>query len=164
MSKQFWIFLLAGVAIVGGMIFTMLTATTGAHLRLEGKILKVRVLQVSGGDASFVMVDFRAANPSDVPLVVGSATLRLRPAQGDPVDGIPLAKADIAAEFKYEKLLGSKYNEVLTVQDRIAPHQSVDRMVGARFDLSEAAINARRDLRLVIEDVDGTVAELPEAH
>ena len=36
MSKQFWIFLLVGVAVVGGLIFMMLTATQGAHLRLEG--------------------------------------------------------------------------------------------------------------------------------
>ena len=162
MSKQFWIFLLAGLAVVGGLIFAMLTATKGAHLRLEGKILKVRVLALPGSGASLVIADFRAENPSDVPLVVDSVKLRLRPAQGDAVEGVAIAKTDIAAVFQYEKLLGTKYNDVLGARDRIAPHQSVDRMAGARFEMPEAAVDARRDLRLLIEDVDGTVAEIAE--
>ena len=80
MSKGFWIFLAVGLAVVGGLIFTMLTATQGAHLRLEGKILKVRVLALPGSAASIVIVDFRATNPSDVPFVVNSVTLHLEPA------------------------------------------------------------------------------------
>ncbi len=162
MSKQFWIFLLAGVGVVGVLIFLMLSVTTGAHLRLDGKILKVRVLALPNNKASLVMVDFRATNPSDVPLVVSSVTLRLRPAQGDPVEGQSIAKSDIANVFQYEKLLGPKYNDVLASQDRIAPHQSGDHMAGARFEMPEAAVDARRGLSVLIEDVDGTVAELTE--
>ena len=162
MSKQFWIFLLVGVAVVGGLIFMLLSATQGAHLRLEGKILKVRVLPVPGADASLVIVDFRAANPSDVLMVVSSVKLRLEPTQGDPVEGFPLARAEIATVFQYAKLIGPKYNDVLAASDRISPHQSVDRMTAARFEMPEAAVNARRQLRVVIEDVDGTVAELAE--
>ncbi len=87
MSKGFWIFLAVGLAVVGGLIFTMLTATQGAHLRLEGKILKVRVLALPGRAASIVVVDFRATNPSNVPFVVNSVTLHLEPATGDAADG-----------------------------------------------------------------------------
>jgi len=163
MSKQFWIFLLVGVAVVGGLIFMMLTATQGAHLRLEGKVLKVRILPVTGADASLVVVDFRVTNPSDVPLVVSSVKLRLEPAQGDPVEGFPLARAEIATVFQYAKLIGPKYNDVLAASDRIAAHQSLDRMAGARFEMPESAVNARRGLRVLIEDVDGTVAELAES-
>lgn len=162
MSKQFWIFLLVGVAVIGGLIFVMLTTTQGAHLRLEGKILKVRILPVPGADASLVIVDFRAANPSDVLMVVSSVKLRLEPAQGDPIEGFPLARAEIATVFQYAKLIGPRYNDVLAASDRIAPHQSVDRMAGARFEMPESAIDARRGLRVLIEDVDGTVAELAE--
>jgi hypothetical protein len=162
MSKQFWLFLLAGLGVVGVLIFLMFSVTTGAHLRLEGKILKVRVLALPGSRASLVMVDFRATNPSDVLLVVGSVKLRLQPAQGDPVEGQGIAKSDIASVFQYEKLLGPKYNDVLASQDRIAPHQAGDHMAGARFEMPEAAVNARRSLSVVIEDVDGTVAELAE--
>ena len=163
MSKQFWMFLLAGLAVVGGLIFFTLSVTKGAHLRLDGKILKVRVLALPGSAASLVMVDFRATNPSDVLLVVGSVILRLQPAQGDPVEGQTIAKSDLANVFQYEKLLGPAYNPVLASQDRIGPHQAGDHMAGARFEMPEAAINARRGLTVVIEDVDnGVVAELSE--
>jgi hypothetical protein len=163
MSKQFWLFLLAGLAVVAVMIFLMFSVTTGAHLRLDGKILKVRVLALPGNAASLVMVDFRATNPSDVLLVVGSVKLRLQPAQGDPVEGQSIAKSDIATVFQYEKLLGPKFNDVLAARDRIGPHQSGDHMAGARFEMPEAAVNARRSLTVIVEDVDGTVAELAEA-
>ena len=170
MSKQFWIFLLAGLAVVALLIFFLFAGTTGAHLRLEGKILKVRVLALPGSNgspissASLVMVDFRATNPSDVPLVVSSIKLRLQPREGDPAEGVTISKPDMVTVFQYEKLLGPKYNDVLSLQDRIAPHQSLDRMAGARFEMPESAVQGRRGLTLLIEDVDGTVAELTETH
>ena len=162
MSKGFWIFLAAGLAVVGGLIFTMLTATQGAHLRLEGKILKVRILALPGRAASIVIVDFRATNPSDVPFVVNSVTLHLEPVKGDVADGTTISKNDIENIFRYEKLLGPKYNDTLSLQDRIAPHKIADLMAGARFEVPEAAVNARKAIRLRLEDVDGTVAELTE--
>ena len=162
MSKGFWIFLVAGLAVVGGLIFTMLTATQGAHLRLEGKILKVRVLALPGRSASIVVVDFRATNPSNVPFVVNSVTLHLEPATGDAADGTTISKNDVENIFRYEKLLGPKYNDTLSLQDRIAPHKTVDLMAGARFEVPESAVNSRKSIRLRIEDVDGTAAELTE--
>lgn len=163
MSKRFWIVLPAGLAVVGVLIFLVLSTTTGAHLRLEGKILKVRILAVNGGEASIVVVDFRATNPSDVPFVVSSVKLRLDPASGDALDGTTASKPDLQDIFQYAKVLGPRYNGVLSLQDRVAPHQTVDRMTGARFDVPEAAVNSRKGLHLQIEDVDGTVAELGES-
>jgi len=162
MSKGFWIFLVAGLAVVGGLIFTMLTATQGAHLRLEGKILKVRVLALPGSTASIVIIDFRATNPSNVPFVVNSVTLHLQPATGDAVDGNTISKNDIENIFRYQKLLGPKYNNTLSLQDRIEPHKIADLMAGARFELPEAAVNSRKSIKVRIEDVDGTSAELTE--
>ena len=162
MSKGFWIFLAAGLAVVGGLIFTMLTATKGAHLRLEGKILKVRVLALPGSAASIAIVDFRVTNPSNVPFVVNGVTLHLEPATGDAVDGATISKNDIENMFRYEKLLGPKYNATLSLQDRIAPHKTGDLMAGARFEVPEAAVNSRKSLRVLIEDVDGAAAEIAE--
>jgi len=162
MSKGFWIFLVAGLAVVGGLIFTMLTATQGAHLRLEGKILKVRVLALPGSTASIVIIDFRATNPSNVPFVVNSVTLHLQPATGDAVDGNTISKNDIENIFRYQKLLGPKYNNTLSLQDRIEPHKIADLMAGARFELPEAAVNSRKSIKVRIEDVDGASAELTE--
>jgi hypothetical protein len=162
MSKGFWIFLVAGLAVVGGLIFTMLTATQGAHLRLEGKILKVQVLALPGSAASIVVVDFRVTNPSNVPFVVNSVTLHLEPAKGDASDGNTISKSDIDNMFRYEKLLGPKYNDTLSLQDRIPAHKTADLMTGARFELPESAMNGRKSIRLRIEDVDGATAEITE--
>ena len=79
------------------------------------------------------------------------------------MDGLTISKPDMAAVFQYEKLLGPQYNPVLAIQDRINPHQQVDRMAGARFDLPEASIQGRRNLTLTIEEIDGSVVELTEA-
>jgi hypothetical protein len=162
MSKGFWIFLAAGLAVVGGLIFTMLTATQGAHLRLEGKILKVRVLALPGSAASIAIVDFRVTNPSNVPFVVNSVILHLEPATGEAADGTTISKNDIENIFRYQKLLGPKYNDTLSLQDRIAPHRTADLMAGARFEVPESAVNSRKSIRVRIEDVDGTSADITE--
>jgi hypothetical protein len=162
-TKRFWIFLPAGLAVVGVLLFIILSTTTGAHLRLEGKILKVRILPVNSGLASIVVVDFRATNPSDVPFVVSSVKMRLEPASGDVQEGTQASKPDLQDIFQYAKIIGPKYNDVLSLQDRVAPHQTVDRMTGARFEVPEAAINSRKGIRLQIEDVDGAMAELSES-
>lgn len=162
MSKQFWIFLAAGLAVVGFGLAVLLFSTKSAHLELKGQILKVRVLALSP-EASIVVVDFRVTNPSDIPFVVRTAGMLLDPLSGDPVDGTGISKPDVENVFNYEKLIGPKYNDVLSIKDKIAPHQTVDRMIGARFELSEAGLEGRKDLRVHIEDLDGAVAELVES-
>jgi hypothetical protein len=161
-NKRFLIFLAAGLAVVGALIFVFLTATAGAHLRLEGKILKVRVLALPDNMASLVVVDFRATNPSDVLFVGSSVTLLLDPASGPTVEGTPISKPDVENIFRYEKLLGPQFNPVYSLQDKIPPHDRVDRMTAARFDLPASAIDNRKALRIRIEDVDGAVAEFGE--
>lgn len=162
-SRRVLLILLAGLAVAGAIVFTFMTATEGAHLRLEGKILKVRILPMSGSGASLVIVDFRANNPSDVALVVNSVTLVLEPDSGENAEGRTIPKPDMENVFRYEKVLGPLYNPVLGIRDRIEPHRSVDRTAGARFEVLEPSIAARKGLRLRIEDVDGTVAELTES-
>src|SRR4051812_26709320 len=130
MSKGFWIFLALGLAVASGIVFTLLTATQGAHLRIEGKILKVRVLPLTESGASLVVLDFRASNPSNVPFIANLVTIVLQPVTGDAVEGRTASKSDIENIFRYEKLLGPQYNPILSLQDRIPPHQTVDRMAG----------------------------------
>jgi hypothetical protein len=160
-SKQFWTFLGIGLAVVVAAIGFTLVGTKGSHLELDGKILKVRVLELNP-NASLVVVDFRARNPSDLMFMVKNVTMTLTPDKGDPVEGTAISKFDVENVFKYEKLLGDKYNDVLSIRDKIARHQSVDRMVGARFEMGEAAIDARKSMTLQIEDMDGAVAVIGE--
>ncbi len=113
-------------------------------------------------NASLVVVDFRVQNPADVNFMVKNVEVELTPATGDPVIGMPISKPDVENVFKYEKFLGSKYNDVLTIRDKIDPHQKMDRMVGVRFELPETAIEGRKNLRLRIQDMDGAIAEIAE--
>jgi hypothetical protein len=160
-SKQFFTFLGIGLAVVVAAIVMTLWGTKGSHLELAGKILKVRVLSLNP-NASVVVVDFRVSNPSDLLFVVKNVAMTLTPATGQPVDGTPISKYDVENVFKYEKLLGEKYNDVLSISDKVARHQTVDRMVGARFELGEPAIDSRKSLKVQIEDMDGAIAVIGE--
>jgi hypothetical protein len=161
MSKQFWLFLLAGLGVVGALIAVLLVSTKSSHLELTGSILKVRVLAL-GSDASLAIVDFRVRNPSKVPFVVGNVAMQLDSASGQIREGVIASKVDIDNVFKYQKLVGEKFNDVLSLQDTVAPFQSVDRMTAARFNVPESVLDSRKALHLRLTDVDGTVADITE--
>jgi len=161
MSKQFWSFLAVGLAVVGIVIAVVWFGTKSSHLELDGKILKVRTLAL-GKDASLVVIDFRVTNPSAVPFVVRDVALKLTPSSGPEVDGSPASKTDIDRVFEAEKLIGPHFNDVLSLQDRIPPNKTLDRMTGARFEVPEPEVDRRKSLVLRLEDVDGAIAELTE--
>ena len=161
MTKRFWIFLPVGLAVVAALIYALLLGTKGYHVDLTGEVLKVRVLTVSP-EASLVVVDFRVTNPADIPFVVSSVQTLLDSDGAEPLEGASISKPDVVTLFKYGKLLGPKYNDVLSIRDKVAPHQTVDRMVAARFELPEPKINGRKALRLRIEEIDGAVVEIGE--
>jgi hypothetical protein len=161
MSKQFWVFLLAGLAIVGVVVYGSLFANKSSHLELDGDILKVRVMQL-GPAASLVIADFRVKNPSGLAFVVKSVTARLELVSGDTVEAEPISKVNLENVFQYEKLIGPQYNPALTLQDAVPAHGTVDRMIGARFEVPQTAVDSRKGLRLRIEEVDGAVSEIGE--
>ena len=163
MISRTLVLMAVGLAVVGALIFLMFGVTTGAHLRLEGKILKIRMYQQPGSSGTLVFADFRIENPSNVPFVVESVKLRLQPASGDAAEASIISKADTESVFQYQKLLGPKYNDVLSTRDRVGAHQMMDRMAGARFEVPEAAVNGRKSLRIEFTDVDGAVAEIGES-
>jgi hypothetical protein len=159
-SKQFWMFLIVGLAVVGAALGFLLIGTKGNHLELNGTILKVRVLPLSS--ASLVIVDFRVTDPSDVPFIMKGATLTLEPASGPTLDGMTVSKTDIENVFKYNPILGPKFNDVLGINDRIQPHQRLDRMVGARFEIPEEQAENRKAIHLHVEEMGGVTADLVE--
>ena len=161
MSKQFWIFLLVGLAIVGAGIGFVWIGTKGNHLELTGTILKVRVLPLSEV-ASLVVVDFRVTDPTDIPFVMKGASLTLEPATGATLEGMTVSKSDIENVFKYNPILGPKFNDVLGIKDRIEPHQRLDRMVGARFEIPESQAEERKAIHLHVEEMNGVTADLVE--
>ena len=154
-------FLAIGLAAVGAGIGLMFLSTQSGHLDLKGEILKVRVLALNP-QASLVVADFRISNPSNVRFVVRTVEMRLDPLSGEAVDGAMFSKFDTENVFKYEKLLGPKYNASLITRDRIPGRKSEDRMIVARFEIPVAKLDARTNLKIRIEDVDGPVSELVE--
>lgn len=160
MRRETLVALGIGLAIALAIGAGALWINRGSHLALEGSVQKVRF---QGQDASTaVIADFRAANTSDVPFVVRDVLVIVVDANGKDVEGTTVADSDAARFLDYYKQLGPKYNDSLKVKDRISAKQSVDRMIAARFDLPEAQVQARKNLRIRIEDVDGTVSEIFE--
>jgi hypothetical protein len=166
MSKTFWMFLAAGLAIVAAGIGLLFVGTEKNHLELKGEVLKVRTVAL-GPDATFAVADFRVKNPSNVQFVVKNVDFLLD-LGSDKVEkgpdriekGLITSKADVNTMFEYQKLLGPKFNEVLSIKDTINAGKSGDFMVAARFEVPEKAIEMRRGVRLRIEDLDGAVAEI----
>ena len=158
-NKQFLVFLGVGLAVVGAVIFFTLAGTKGAHLVLEGHVLKVRTMPADE-NSTVVIVDFRVTNPSDVPFVVQNAEIQVDTTAGDTLTGVGVSKVDMDRYFQYNKLIGPKYNDMLSIPDKIMPHQTIDRMVAARVDLPEPQLNARKALRVRITEIDGLVQDI----
>jgi hypothetical protein len=154
-------FLIVGLVVVCAGLGFLFIGTKGNHLELNGTILKVRVMPLSEV-ASLVIVDFRITDPSDIPFVMKGATLTLDPASGETLDGMMVSKPDIENVFKYNPILGPKFNDVLGIKDHIEPHQRLDRMVAARFEITEAQAEDRKRIHLHLEEIDGVTADVTE--
>jgi hypothetical protein len=159
-SKQFWIFFGIGLVAVAITVGLTLESSKGNHLELDGRILHVRLLSLNP-KATIVVVDFRETNPSDVRFIVKNIEVTLDGVKDAPA-GQVISKFDLKTIFDNMKIVGPKFNDALSAGDVVAPHQTVDRMVGARFELGEQAVAQRSAVRIRIEDLDRTVAELVE--
>ena len=162
MNKPFVIFLALGLLCVAGYLGFFMNATKDSRLRLEGKILGVHVSGLSGSAATIVALDVRITNTSDVPFVAGSATIRVEPAAGEPMEAVTMGRPDLEQMFQYLPELGPKVNPFLGAQDRIAGRQALVRTLGARINVLPDVIQSRKGLVLRLEDVDGAIVEIRE--
>jgi hypothetical protein len=162
MSKNFLAFLAIGLVVVGAVIAFTLVGTRGAHLRLDGKILKVREI-ATDEKSSIVVVDFRVRNEATkVQFVTREANIRIVTADGKEVAGDTIARSDMDRVFDYYKLLGPKFNQTFIMRDVIKGGESMDRMLAARFDLPAADVENRKNLILDLTDVDGAIFKILE--
>ncbi|MCE5309495.1 MAG: hypothetical protein LLG20_17775 [Acidobacteriales bacterium] len=161
MSKSFWAFLLVGVAAASALVGVLLYWNRGAHIELKGSIQKVRTL-ASDESSAVVIADFRFVNPADYPFVVRKVDVFLEDAAGQTLEGMVVSEIDAKRLFDYYPTLGQKFNPSLMVNAKIAPHASLDRMIAAQFKISEEKAQARKSLRIRVEDVDGAVSEIVE--
>lgn len=133
----------------------------GGRVELAGSVKQIRT--VSPEELSTIaLIDFRAHNTSDYTFNVKNVRVFLMPAQGDEVKGHVLTAADTDTVLKYYPAAGQRYNPSLMIRHSIPAGQTQDRMVAARFDMPEAAFQQRRQLRIVIDELDGPVSEIAE--
>jgi hypothetical protein len=160
MGQRFWVFFLVGLAVVGAAIFGAFYSNRGSHVQLTGSILKVRSLP--DGDGAIVFADFRVTNPAAIPFVVSSVKMTMETPEGEIANAVMFSKSDVENVTRYLKLLGPKYNDVLSIRDKLPPVETVDRMAAGRFSFPPKFLQQRKTLRLTIEEVDGVVAEITE--
>ena len=134
----------------------------GAHIEPQGKILKVRT-QALDENAAVAIADFRVENSSDYPVVVRELQVTLEGADGKTYEGSVVAEMDAKRLFQYYPLLGQKYNDTLKIRDRITPHQTIDRMIAARFEMPQTELDKRKKMAIRVVDVDGPSGELTES-
>lgn len=160
MTRSGLLYSLVGLALVGALIAGVLYYTRGNHLELNGRILQVRTLALDE-KTTMMVVDFAVENPSDVQFAVRSLTPEVTAADGTKAEAIHVADSEAQRIMEYyQKQIGQREHASMLIRDKIAPHQKVERMVAARFDVPESVIKARRSLSLRLEDVDGTVATI----
>jgi hypothetical protein len=149
-----------GLAVVGVGIFGVLYMNRGSHLELKGEILKVRTL--ADGDGTIVFADFRVTNAAAIPFVVSSVKMTMETPEDEVATAVIFSKSDVDNVTKYLKVLGPKYNDVLSIKDKLPPVQTVDRMAAGRFPFPARFLQQRKTLRLRIEEVDGAASEITE--
>jgi hypothetical protein len=154
MSRQFLVFLGIGLLVVAIILFFTVYGNRGAHLTLEGKILKVRALATDEKN-SILVVDFRVSNDTKTRFVVREGVIKITAADGKEVVGETIARSDMNRVFDYYKLLGPKYNEILIQRDTINGGQSIDRMLAGRFEVPVDVLEQRKNVMLTLNDVDG---------
>jgi hypothetical protein len=142
-------------AVIGGVFFVQ----RGAHLALQGQILKVRTAPLDDTN-SVAVVDFRFLNLADYEYNVYKVTVTVEDKSGTKIEGMTISEVDAQHLFEALPLLGQKYNPSLIVRNRIAPHASEDRMIAASFMIPEAQLDMRRSLTVRIEEADGVVSEI----
>ena len=150
-----------GLVFVVIVVAWVLYMQRGAHIEPTGKILKVRTLSMDD-TSSVAVIDFRVSNASDYRVIVKEVTVTLEEPNGKTEAGDSVAEMDAQRLFQYYPILGQKYNDTLKMHDRIEKHETIDRMIAVRFEIPQAQLDARKALKLRVQDVDGPSGELIE--
>jgi len=150
-----------GLVVIAIAVAWILYMQRGSHIEPTGKILKVRTLPADE-NSSVAVIDFRVENASNFGIIVREVTVTLEEPNGKIDDGAAVSEVDAQRLFQYYPVLGQKFNDTLKIRDRIRAHETMDRMIAVRFEIPQAQVDARKNLRLRVEDVDGPFGEIVE--
>jgi len=133
----------------------------GSHLELQGKILKVRTAPLDE-NSSVAVLDFRITNVADFTFNVRNVTVIVEDTAGQRKEGTTISEIDAQRLFQGIPLLGQKYNPSLIARNEVAAHATEDRMIAARFEIPEGALEKRQQFTLRIEDFAGPISDIKE--
>ncbi|QOY90407.1 hypothetical protein [Paludibaculum fermentans] len=150
---------LMAVAILAGVA---LLVNRGSQVRLEGSILKVRVVPTDD-NACLAVVDFRVKNPSSTIFQVKQLKIVVTTADGTEIEGQTVPQLDLDRVLEYHKVAGTRYTPMLKERDRLNSGVEEDRTAAAGFTLSEKVFQTRKGLTLKIQDADGMATEFGNA-
>ena len=85
--------------------------------------------------------------------------ITLEKADGTRVEGTLVSKVDMKQLFAYNRFLGERYNDALSIKDEVPPHGQIDRMAAAYFDVPQSELDGGRAIHLWIQDMDGAEFE-----
>ena len=154
-------FIFIGLAVALALVGIGYWLNTGSQVRMDGEILKVRTVP-AGDAASIAVVDFRVKNLTRALFQLKRLTLEVTTAEGQAVEGLPVAQMDLDRVLDYHKVVGPRYTAMLKERDRIRPNTQEDRTVAGSFAVSELALQGRGRLVLKLQDADGAVVEIRE--
>ncbi len=102
---------LSAVAIFAGVAVLL---NRGSQVRLEGSILKVRIVPTDD-NACLAVVDFRVKNPSSTIFQVKQLRIVATTADGTEIEGQTVPQLDLDRVLEYHKVAGTRYT--LKIQD-----------------------------------------------
>lgn len=155
-------YLAMAMLIVAVLLAVVLLVNRGSQVRLEGKILKTRLIPTDDA-ACLAVLDGRIDNPSNVTFVVKDVHFRVMLADGTTLDGDQVAQMDLDRVLDYYKIYGPRYNPVLKPKDSFKGNSQVDRTIVVSFPRSAADIERRKGFIIDVDDADGAVTQLAEA-
>lgn len=158
-SKGFLAAMGIGLVVMALLVVAVVFQQQGSTPRLAGEITNVRTLGVEEA-ASVAIVDFRFVNDSKLRFVVQDTGMTMVDAAGDLRTGRILSASDTNQLFVLFPALGPKAAEGLVMKNRVQPGEARPAMLGARFEISKSALDARRRITVSVTEIDGAISEL----
>ncbi|MBM3796942.1 MAG: hypothetical protein FJW31_23505 [Acidobacteria bacterium] len=153
----------SGMLAAAGLVLGAFYLNRGFRPVAQGEIKKIRWHGLDGKSAAAI-IDLRISNAGDYVVEVRSLRVEAVPlgaaTSGAPTPGDPIAVADAKRLLAAYPEIGPQYNDTLKIRDEIPPDTTMDRMVVARFEVPLTELEGKTRLRVLVEDVNGHVAEI----
>ena len=161
MSRNFAIAFAVGLAIIALAVAGIMFMQRGSAIAIQLKVLKVRTAPLDE-NATVVILDVRVSNPSNIQFQVQQVRVEMEDAKGTRYAGDVIGEGDTKRVFEALPVLGPKYLDTLTMNQRISPRSSADHMIAVRFQAPIAQVDGRARFVIHLDEADGKTFEFLE--